>query len=130
MFSRYLILYLVLSTMIIEVQGGQTALSTCFGKLIPAVLKCFGSKVIGLNMNKVKHIMNSKHLLDKLDPADVIYDVVNVVASNIPQKKFIDILLTSGLIIRITVNLLVSGEVGIGTGYVIEKIADAIEKQC
>lgn len=35
----------------------------------------------------------------------------------------------SGKIIRITVQVMTDG-VGIGTGYAIEKIADAIEKNC
>lgn len=70
--------------MIIEVEAGKTLLSTCFGKLVPAVMKCFGAKVFGLNMNKVRHIMNAKHLLDKLHPSEIVYEVIKVVASNIP----------------------------------------------
>ncbi|CAK56906.1 unnamed protein product (macronuclear) [Paramecium tetraurelia] len=129
MFSRYLVLYLVLSTLVMEVQGGKTVLSTCFGKLVPAVIKCFGARIFGLNMNKVKHIMIARHYLDKLDPGEIVYEVITVVASNLPYKKYVDIMLVSGKIIRITVKILADG-VGIGTGYAIEKIADAIEKQC
>lgn len=36
----------------------KTVYSAVFGKLITAVLKALGKYIMGLNMNKVNHIMN------------------------------------------------------------------------
>jgi hypothetical protein len=47
----------------------KTIKSAVFGKLIPAIIKAYGSKITGLNMNKVIHIMEkAQHGLDMLDP--------------------------------------------------------------
>ena len=60
-------------------------------------MKCFGAKVTGVNMNKVYHIIaKAAHGFDKLSPSEIIYEVVSIVASNCPNKKFVDILLFGG----------------------------------
>ncbi len=47
----------------------KTIQSAVFGKLLPAIIKAYGSKVTGLDLNKVHHIMDKmRHGFDMLDP--------------------------------------------------------------
>ena len=110
----------------------QTPQSAILGKLIPAVVKCFGKRISGVNMNKVIHIINkAQHGLQALDPAEIVYEVVHVVASQMPATKFVQIVLTSGKIIQLVIQVgLSGGGVGLGTGYVISKVSEGIERVC
>lgn len=48
----------------------KTVQSAIVGKLIPAIIKAFGKKVTGVDMNKVYHwLKKAQHGLDMLDPA-------------------------------------------------------------
>lgn len=107
----------------------KTLQSAVFGKLIPAVLKALGKRVTGLNMNKVIHIMNNaQHGLDKLSPSEIVYEVIKVASKQASGLTSVYIILATGEIIRIIVKVaLEGGAVGIGTAYVIEKIAEAVE---
>ncbi len=72
------LLLLLVLTLITQVETAKSASSAILGKLVPAVIKCFGSKILGLGgMSKVIHIVEKMgHCLDKLSPADIVYDVV------------------------------------------------------
>ena len=83
-------------------------------------------------MDKVIHIIDrAQHGLNALDPSEIVYEVVYVVASQMPATKFVQIVLTSGKIIQLVVQISLSGGgVGLGTGYVIEKVSEGIERVC
>ena len=66
--------------------AAETDATAAFGKLMAAVTKCFGS-VAGINMNKFKHIWTAAHKLDKLDPVDLVFDVVKTI--NPPRRACI-----------------------------------------
>lgn len=98
----------------------KTVQSAIFGKLVPAVLKAFGKRVTGLNMNKVIHIMEkAQHGFDMLDPSEIVYEIIKVAARQCSGMTSVYIILTTGQIVRITVKMLTGGAVGIGTAYVI-----------
>ena len=83
-------------------------------------------------MNKVIHIIDkAQHGLNALDPSEIIYEVVYVVASQMPTTKLVQIVLKSGKIIQLVVQIgLAGGGVGLGTGYIIEKVSEGIEQVC
>ncbi|CAF2084284.1 unnamed protein product [Rotaria magnacalcarata] len=109
----------------------QTPQSAILGKFIPAIIKCFGKKLTGVNMNKVNHIIKKvQHGLDVLDPAEIVYEVVHIVAHQLPSTKIVQVVLTSGKVVHLMVRLLSGGGIGLGTGYLVERISEEIEDVC
>lgn len=129
--SSQLAFILIFLTLFSSVQTAKSASSAILGKLVPAIIKCFGGKILGLGgMSKVIHIIEkASHGFDKLSPADIVYDVVEVVVRQAPWTKFVSITLTGGKIVLIAVKVMSEG-VGIGTGYIVEEVAHQIERRC
>lgn len=57
----------------------------------------------------------------------MVYEVIKVAATQCSGTRSVYVILLTGQIIRITVKILSNEAVGIGTAYVIERIAEAIE---
>jgi hypothetical protein len=130
----HLLITVILIAILLPTTSGlaQTSQSAILGKFIPAVIKCFGKRIIGVNMNKVIHIIDkARHGLNALDPAEVVYEVVQIVASQMPSTKIVQVVLTSGKIVHLLVRVgLSGGAVGLGTGYVVERLSEEIERVC
>ena len=111
----------------------KTVASAIVGKLVPAVIRLLTRRVIGVNLDKVSHIMdNVAHGLDKLSPGEIVYDITKCVATTIIKKggplKYVDIVLVSGQVIRVVAKVICGETAGIGTAYIIERVADAIDR--
>lgn len=79
---RSVLLVIILIAFMSRVEAAKTVHSAVLGKLVPAVLKCLGTKVVGVDMNKVYHIVTRVHHgLDKLDPSEIVYETVKLVAT-------------------------------------------------
>jgi hypothetical protein len=109
----------------------KTVHGAVFGRLIPAIICVLARKVTGINANKLKHIFGkAEHLMDKLEPAEIVYEITSVVVKNCATsgRAWVYIPLICGKIVCITVKVLQGGAVGVGTAYVIEKIADELDR--
>ena len=128
----FFIIIFIISLLPLTSGLAKTPQSAILGKLVPAIVKCFGRQISGVNMNKVIHIIDkAQHGLNALDPSEIIYEVVYVVASQMPTTKLVQIVLKSGKIIQLVVQIgLAGGGVGLGTGYIIEKVSEGIERVC
>lgn len=63
----------------------KTVGSAIVGKLIPAIMKAVGKRVVGVDMNKVNHIINKiSHGFDKLSTVDIVYSVFELLAGHCP----------------------------------------------
>lgn len=103
--------------------------SAIVGKLLPALIRLYGRKVCGgVNMNKVHHIINkAQHGFDKLNPIDIVYEVVKV-TKVVGPLQYVQITLITLEIIECVVCVSTGGVARLGTAYVIEKIADGLDK--
>ena len=95
-----------------------------------AVAKCFGP-VVGVNMNKFKHIWTAAHKLDKLDPVELVFDVVKTSQPNAKGLHFVYVTLrTTGTVIKVVTKATPAGAAQVGTAYVVSEILDALIRTC
>ncbi len=74
-------------------------------------------------MNKVIHIMPKlQHGFDKLDPAEIVYEVFKAIAKNATGLTAVYLIIGTCQIVKITVQVMTNGTVKMETAYVIEKI--------
>jgi hypothetical protein len=127
---KYVILLVTMMMITQQTSAAKSTGSAIVGKLIPAIMKCFGSRVVGVNMNKVQHIIGkAAHGFDALDPAEIVYEAFKV-GANAAGLGGVKIVLFSGKIIYATVKVLTGGAAALGTAYVVESVADALESAC
>ena len=96
--------------------AAKTDATAVFGKLLAAVAKCFGP-VVGVNMNKFKHIWTAAHKLDKLDPVELVFDVVRTVNPSAKGLHAVYVTLrATGTVIKVlTKKLTPGGAAAVGT---------------
>ena len=110
--------------------AAKTDSTAAFGKLMAAVAKCFGP-VVGVNMNKFKHIWTAAHKLDKLDPVDLIFDVVKTVNPGAKGLHMVYVTLrATGTVIAVVTKLSPAGAAQVGTAYVVSEVSDALLRTC
>eukprot|EP00438_Fugacium_kawagutii_P007371 Skav218584 [mRNA] locus=scaffold2610:589571:589960:- [translate_table: standard] len=110
--------------------AAKTDATAAFGKLMAAVAKCFGP-VVGVNMNKFKHIWTAAHKLDKLDPVELVFDVVKTVNPGAKGLHAVYVTLrATGTVIKIVTKLSPAGAAQVGTAYVVSEVSDALLKTC
>ena len=111
-------------------QGAKTDATEAFGKLVTALVKCGGSAA-GVNMNKFNHIWTAEHGLDKLDPIELVWEVVKMTNPTAEGLGAIYVTLkVTGTVIKITYAVTPAGGMAMGTAYVVSEIADGLLKTC
>ena len=109
-----------------EVNCAKKSTTAVIGKLLAAFAKC-GLKVGLIDPSKLNRILQLRHGLQKLDLKQIVFDVIDL----IPAKKGYKIMkITVKCAIEITVRYteIQAGIAKVGTLYIIEVIADIIDK--
>eukprot|EP00971_Amphidinium_carterae_P183914 3650928-Amphidinium_carterae.1 len=111
-------------------ETAKTDATAAFGKLVAAMVKCGGSAA-GVNMNKFKHIWTAAHGLDKLDPVDVVWEVIKMTNPCARGLGAIYVTLkATKTVVCITCTMTPAGAAKMGTAYVVNMAAEGLLRAC
>lgn len=105
----------------------QVIFYALFWRLVPAIIKFFIKKTIGLNFNEIYDIFSKvRYGIVKSTPSELIYQYSNLISDKLPQGKILNTIIYTGETIYFTAKLFIDG-FGKGLAYILETISNRIE---